>query len=116
MNATAGTLLTLQTGLVPANSTLASKITNTFAVERNYRTPYAGTWDFFIQRDLGGGFFTEIGYMGTKGTGLDVRTLPNEGPPGSSLSTQRTQLGNALGFTLDQSVGNSIFNALQLRG
>jgi hypothetical protein len=45
-----------------------------------------------------------------------VRTLPNEPPPGSEhLFTQGNQFGNAVGFTYDQSVGNSIFHALQLR-
>lgn len=113
INTSAGDPLTLNGGFI---NLPAKTITNTFAVERNYRTPYAGSWDFFIQRDLGGGFFTEVGYTGTKGTGLDVRTLPNEAPPGSSTGTQRqTQLGNATGFTLDQSVGNSIYNALQIR-
>jgi hypothetical protein len=113
VNTSAADVLTLSRGF---STTSPQEITNTFAVARNYRTPYAGTWDFFIQHDLGGGFFTEVGYMGTKGTGLDVRTLPNEGPTGSTLATaQRTQLGDAVGFTLDQSVGNSIFNALQAR-
>ena len=58
-------------------------ITNTFAVDRYYRTPYAQTWNLTIQHDLGKGFFMEVGYLGTKGTRLDVLTLPNEGPPGS---------------------------------
>ena len=94
----------------------SKSVTNTFAVARNYRTPYAGTWDFSIQHDLGGGFFSEVLYMGTKGTGLDVRTLPNQALPGSAIiSAQHSQLGNATGFTLDQSVGNSIFNALHVR-
>ena len=54
--------------------------------------------------------------MGTKGTGLDVRTAPNQPAPGSPESfTQRNQLGDAVGFIYDQSVGNSIFNALQFR-
>ncbi|MBV9403935.1 MAG: TonB-dependent receptor, partial [Acidobacteriaceae bacterium] len=88
---------------------------NTFAVDRNYRTPYAGTWNFAIQRDLGRGFFTEVLYMGTKGTGLDVRIAPNQPPPGSQqVVTQPTQLANATGFIYDESVGNSIFNALHL--
>jgi Carboxypeptidase regulatory-like domain len=104
---------TFQNGL---SLTLPGAVTNTFAVDRNYRTPYAGTWNLTIQHDFAGGFFAEIGYMGTKGTGLDVRTEPNEPPPGSLLSlAERTQLGNAVGFIYDQSVGNSIFNALQGR-
>ncbi len=112
VNTSTSDVLTLEKGF----QTVPSQITNTFAVARNYRTPYAGTWNASIQRDLGGGFFTEILYMGTKGTGLDVRTAPNQPPPGSPEAlTQRNQLGNAVGFIYDQSVGNSIFNALHVR-
>jgi trimeric autotransporter adhesin len=97
-------------------TTSSQDITNTFAVDRNYRTPYVQSWNFNIQRDLFSGFFVEIGYQGMKGTRLDIRTLPNQPPPGSSDSLlQRNQLGNAVGFTFDQSVGNSTFNALQVR-
>jgi hypothetical protein len=103
----------METGFLTTTSSLT---TNTFAVAKNYRTPYAGTWDFSVQRDLGGGFFTEVDYLGTKGTGLDVRTTPNEPPPGISLTAaQKAALGAAVGYTYDQSVGNSIFNAAQVR-
>jgi hypothetical protein len=113
INTSSADVLTINKGFLTASPTA---ITNTFAVGRNYRTPYAGTWNLTIQRDLGGGFFTEIGYLGTKGTRLDVRTLPNEAPPGSAIAAaQKTQLGNAVGFTFDQSIGNSIFNAFQYR-
>ncbi|MBV9268150.1 MAG: hypothetical protein JO061_18420, partial [Acidobacteriaceae bacterium] len=105
--------LSLEKGFV---TTSPKDITNTYAVDRDYRTPYAGTWNFEIQKELPGGFFTEIGYLGTKGTGLDVKTLPNQALPGApGAAFQRNQLGDAVGFTFDQSVGNSIFNALQLR-
>ena len=87
-------------------------ITNTYAVDRNYRTPYAQTWNVLVQHDLGQGFFVELGYLGTKGTRLDVQTLPNEGPGGLG---NRNQLGNAVGFTYDQSIGNSIYHAAQVR-
>jgi len=103
--------LTLADGLV-AVSPLA--ITNTFAVDRNYRTPYAQTWNITIQHDLGKGFFLEVGYLGTKGTRLDVLMLPNEGPPGSSFRSG-SQLANATGFTYDAPVGDSTYNALQTR-
>jgi hypothetical protein len=113
VNTSAANVLTLRNGLTKASP---NQVTNTFAVDRNYRTPYAGTWNASIQHELGAGFLAEIGYLGTKGTRLDVRTLPNEPPPGSArLFTQRNQFGNATGFTYDQSLGNSIFNALQLR-
>lgn len=89
-------------------------IANTYAVDRNYRTPYAQTWNLTIQHDLGAGFFFEAGYLGTKGTRLDVLTLPNEGP-GRDFAGARHQLGNALGFTFDSSDGNSIYHSLQTR-
>lgn len=113
VNTSAQEVLTLGQGFL---TTTPRDITNSFAVERGYRTPYAQTWTISLQRDLAAGFFGEIGYVGTKGTDLDVRILPNQAPPGSPLSLiQRNQLGNAVGFTYDESAGNSSFNALQLR-
>jgi hypothetical protein len=113
VNTSSSNVLTLDRGFL---TTAAQQVTNTFAVDRNYRTPYAGTWNASLQHEFGSGFFGEIAYLGTKGTRLDVRTLPNQALPGSALSlSQRTQLGNAVGFTYDQSIGNSIFHALQLR-
>ncbi len=101
--------LTLAAGFVSVSS---NEITNTFAVNRQYRTPYAQTWSLSVQHELPKNFFIELGYLGTKGTALDVQVLPNEGP--ASLH-QAHQLGNAVGFTFDNSVGNSIYHALQIR-
>jgi hypothetical protein len=101
--------LTLARGFV---AVAPQDITNTFAVDRYYRTPYAQTWNLTIQHDLGKGFFMEVGYLGTKGTRLDVMTLPNEGPGGSLLGAHH-QLGDALGFTFDSSNGDSIYHAFQ---
>jgi hypothetical protein len=86
-------------------------VTNTFAVDRYYHTPYAQTWNVTIQHTLGKGFFLEVGYLGTKGTRLDVLSVPNQGPPGTT--TSQVQVGNAVGFTYDNPVGDSIYNALQ---
>lgn len=101
--------LTLEDALVAVSP---QAIKNTFAVDRDYRTPYAQTWNLTIQHDLGSGFFMEVGYLGTKGTRLDVLMLPNEGPPGTEFKSG-TQLANATGFTYDAPVGDSSFNALQ---
>ena len=108
VNTSTSEVLTLQQGFLTTDP--AKDITNTFAVDRNYRTPYAQTWNFTIQRDLGKGMFVDLAYLGTKGTRLDVRTLPNEGLPGTS--TQRNQLADAVGFTYDSSQGNSILHAM----
>ena len=95
---------------LPVPGEYPSEITNNYAVDRYYRTPYAQTWNLTIQHDLGSGFFMEVGYLGTKGTRLDVLTLPNEGPPGTSTGNQ---LANATGFTYDAPIGDSSYNALQ---
>ncbi|MGA2434256.1 MAG: TonB-dependent receptor [Bryobacteraceae bacterium] len=80
---------------------------NTYAVDPNYRTPYAQTWNIGIQRDLGAGFFTEVGYLGTKGTRLNVETTPNIGP-GSNPSLPHD-------YIFVSSNGDSIYHALQTR-
>jgi hypothetical protein len=85
--------------------------TNTYAVDPNYRTPYAGSWNFSVQRELGRGFFADLTYLGTKGTRLDVKLIPNQAPPGSKASLLET---TGL-YTYEESNGDSIFHALQLR-
>jgi hypothetical protein len=105
--------LTIQNGFVNVTPT---QITNTFAIDRSYRAGYAQTWNLSVQQDLPASFVAEIGYLGTKGTRLDVQRLPNRAAPGSPLtSEQRRQIGNATGFTFDSSEGNSIYHAAQLR-
>jgi len=99
--------------LDPFTNVTANEVSNTFAVDRRYRTPYAGTWNASIQRDLAGGFFIELGYLGTKGTRLDIRTTPNQ-TSGLTLQ-QRNQFGNAVGFTYAQADGNSIFHSGHVR-
>ena len=97
---------------LPQPGQYPSEITNSFAVDRYYRTPYAQTWNLTIQHDLGQGFFMEVGYLGTKGTRLDILMLPNEGPPSSTFGSG-SQLANATGFTYDAPIGDSTYNALQ---
>lgn len=110
VSTSASNVLTLAEGFI---ATAPGDVTNTYAVDRNYRTPYAQTWNLTVQHELPAGFFVELGYLGTRGTHLDVQTLPNEGP---AVNLQaRHQLGNAVGFTYDSSVGDSLYNALQVR-
>jgi hypothetical protein len=106
--------LTLATGLTvtPTGKT----ITNTFAVDRNYRDMYAQSWNVGIQSDLPGALVGEISYLGTKGTRLDVQEMPNQAAPGSPLTAeQRLAIANAIGFIYDTPVGNSIYHAGQVR-
>ena len=60
--------------------------------------------------------WSSSGYLGTKGTRLDIQRQPNRAAPGSPLTAeQRRQIGNAVGFTFDSSEGNSIYHAAQVR-
>jgi hypothetical protein len=114
VSTTADNILTLASGLsaVPVGQT----ITNSFAVDRYYRAAYAQTWNAIIQRELPAGLAMEIGYNGTKGTRLDVQTIPNSAAPGSPLTAeQRRAIGNAQGFIYDSPVGNSVYHGGTLR-
>ena len=95
---------------------VSQQITNTFAIDRNYIVGYAQTWNFTIQQNLPWSTAMEVGYVGTKGTRLDVQRLPNRAAPGSPLtSEQRRLIGNATGFTFDSSDGNSVYHAFNFR-
>jgi hypothetical protein len=105
--------LTIQDGFAIAPS---KQVTNTYAVAQDYRPGYAQTWNFTVQDSLTQSLVLELGYLGTKGTDLDVQTMPNSALPGSPLTAeQRRTIGNATGFIYDNSVGNSTYNALQAR-
>ena len=84
----------------------------TYAIDPNYRTPYAGSWNFSVQRELGKGFFADLTYLGTKGTRLDVKIIPNQGPPGNKVVVTQ---GTSSLYTYEESNGDSIFHAMQLR-
>jgi trimeric autotransporter adhesin len=105
--------LTLENGFAAAPK---QNVTNTYAVDKNYRVPYVQNWNLSIQQTLKHGFFVQAGYMGNKGTRLDLQLMPNRAMPGSPLTAeQRRLIGNATGFTYDTSVGNSIYHAANLQ-
>ncbi len=105
--------LTLASGLLQQSG---KSVLNTYAVALDYRTMYAQSWNFSLQRDLARMLVFEASYQGTKGTRLDVPQQPNQAPLGSSLtSEQRFPIANAGSFTYDTPVGNSIYHAGQLR-
>ena len=105
--------LTIENGFTSMPSV---KVTNTYAIDRFYRVGYAQSWNLSVQKDLPYSLVAEIGYLGTKGTRLDVQRLPNRAAPGSPLTAeQRRQIGNAVGFTFESSEGSSIYHAGQAR-
>ncbi|MEO8658589.1 MAG: TonB-dependent receptor [Bryobacteraceae bacterium] len=106
-------VLTLANGFA---ATPSQQIKNTYAVDRGYRVGYAQTWSASVQTDLPHSLIMEVGYLGTKGTRLDIQRLPNRAAPGSVLTAEERRLiGDAVGFTYDSSVGNSIYHAGQVR-
>ncbi len=107
-------LLTLQNGF---NIAPSQTILNTFAINPNFKLPYAQTWAFAIQEALPHGFLLEEEYIGTKGTDLGVVEQPNRPLPGTSvLNTQEVlQIPDATSFNYETSQGNSTFNGGQIR-
>jgi len=106
--------LTIANGLVidPKGKT----ILNTWAVDPNYQIGYAQSWNVGLQQDLPKSMILDLSYIGTKGTHLDIETVPNRSTTGSYLtSEQQRQIGNATGFTWQSSNANSIYHGLQAR-
>ena len=102
----AANVLTLQNGFV-TNS--AAGLSNTYAVDPNYRIGYAQSWNFTVQSDLKFGLFGTAGYLGTKGTRLDQQFLPNSVAPGAVESIYPH------GFIYEASNGNSVYHAAQFQ-
>jgi len=105
--------LTIQNGFPAAPS---NTITNTYAIDPNYRLGYAQTWTFAVQENLPHNSIVELEYIGTKGTALDITRQPNRATPGSPLTAaQRLQIGNATGFSFETAQGSSIMHMAQVR-
>jgi len=106
--------LTLENGFAASPS---ETVTNTYAINPDYRIAYAQTWSFAIQNTLPHGLLVELEYIGTKGTNLGVVEEPNEAPPGSSLlsAQEHVSISDASAFLYQTYGGNSIFNAGQIR-
>src|SRR5208337_602829 len=76
-------------------------LTNNYALDPNFRTPYAQTWNFSIEDEFVRNVILSIGYVGTKGTKLDLLLAP---PPPQ----------NTLAFTYETSGAASIYQGLQV--
>ena len=113
LNASLNFPLRIATGFTFGNF---KTLNNSFVVDRNYRDGYAQTWNFGMEQNLSKSWALELSYMGTKGTRLDVQSLPNRAKPGSPLTAEdRRLIGDAVGFTYETSNGSSIFHAGQVR-
>jgi len=102
--------LTLEDGF-PALS--ANTIHNTYAADSNFRRPYAQTWGFSMEDELFRNVILSVGYVGTKGTKLDLLLSPDSLNPSASGS-QQTSIPGVQQFLYETSGAASIYHALQV--
>jgi hypothetical protein len=113
------TSLTLQNGFpfVPANP---NHITNTYAVDPNYRLAYVQSWNLNIQQEVKSSVVINVGYTGSKGTRLDIVSAPDQTPTGTPLFTSCNPFTPATTpcvspFLFESSGGSSIMHSGTLR-
>lgn len=114
------TALTLQNGFTPP-VTNPNHITNTYAVSPNYQLPYVQTWNLNIQQEITSTILLNIGYVGAKGTHLDVVGAPDQNPTtGLPIFAACTPTTSAAAscvspYLFEFSGGTSIMNAGAIR-
>ncbi len=87
-------------------NTGVNTITNTRAIDPNYRIGYAQIWQLSLQNELPHSLVGTITLNHTKGTGLDQQFLPNSLPPGSTVVA-----AGPAGYIYETSNGDSTFNS-----
>jgi hypothetical protein len=107
----------------PYGSAVGGALSFTVANDQNMRDSYVQQWNLNIQRKFPGSIVLDVGYVGSKGTKLIV-TLPANQPiqlvdprtPGlASLNARRPNTTYARSMSMDKSIGNSNYNALQVK-
>jgi len=106
VSSTAANPLNILTGFLAGASQVLS---NTYAVDPNYRIGYAQTWTLSVQHDLPYSFMGTVGYLGTKGTRLDQQFIPFSAAPGATQSIYPHS------YTYETSNGDSIYHAAQFQ-
>lgn len=99
--------LTLENGFPPSGG--VNTLTNTWAVNPNYKTPYAQNWTFTIAQTLPHNVLLETEYIGTKGTDLGVAEAPAVSATGAAV------ISNTKAFSYNTWGANSTYNAGQAR-
>jgi len=101
--------LTLQNGF-PAPA--AGIITNSYAVNPNYRFGYVQIRNLDIQQQIRPTLLLNIDYTGTKGTNLDILEAPNRTISPAGITTR---IAGVQAFTFENSIGDSEANAGSVR-
>jgi hypothetical protein len=98
--------LTLANGFYPAPSVSTN---GSYSVDPHYRLPYVQAYNLDIQKSLPWGVVLNVGYNGSKGSRLDVRTAPR-----ASVSSPGTD-PSGLPFFYEQTAAFSRFNGGTVR-
>jgi hypothetical protein len=114
------TALTLQNGFPAGLAASANHITNTYAVDPNYRLAYVQSWNLNIQQEIKSSIVVNIGYTGSKGTHLDIVRAPDQLPDGGPRFAACTPATPAAvscvqPFLFESSEGSSIMHQGTLR-
>jgi len=91
----------------------ANTISNTYAADSKYRRPYAQTWAFSMEDELFRNVILSVGYVGTKGTKLDLLLSPDS-VNASAAGSQQTSIPGVQQFLYETSGAASIYHALQI--
>jgi outer membrane receptor protein involved in Fe transport len=83
----------------PFGGTIVGQTANTYAVDPRYQVGYAQSWNLSVEQNLGRLLVGEVTYLGTKGTGLDMLSIPNRFLPASVAP-----------FIYESSDGSSIYH------
>lgn len=78
------------------------------AVPLHWIVPTTQQWNFTLQRELGGNWFAEVGYVGTKGTHLRATYDPDEAQLANSSNPITVTAQNGTKYTITQ---NTVANA-----
>ena len=114
------TSLTLQNGFPAAIAASPLHITNTYAVDPDYRLPYVQSWNLNIQQEIKTSVVVNVGYTGSKGTHLDIVRAPDQLPTGGPRFTPCAPTTPASvqciqPFLFESSAGSSILHQGTLR-
>ena len=103
-------VLTLEDGF-PVQS--ANTISNNYAADSNFRRPYAQAWGYSMEDEIFRNVILSVGYVGTKGSKLDLRLAPDRLNPSASGS-QQTSIPGVQQFIYETDGADSIYNGLQV--
>lgn len=94
----------------------AMPVPEIFAFQENFKNSYVQEWSFNIQRQIDPTTVLELGYVGSKGTNLDISYQANQPrtPAAGALQARRPFVKFST-IQFNTTEGNSNFHSLQMR-